>query len=89
MRLVPSVKTIRELVRRTFAELGADADEVADVGETILLDRGRYVARTYRTAALMAMWLIEVGLVQFYDAEGNMLRSISLFDEARPQRMAA
>ena len=37
----------------------------------------------------MAMWLIDVGLVHFYDADGYMLRTINLFEEARPLKMAA
>jgi hypothetical protein len=36
----------------------------------------------------MAMWMIEVGLVQFYDADGNMLRTINLFKELEPLKMA-
>ena len=57
--------------------------------ETILIDDGRYVARTYRAGGLMAMWLIDVGIVQFYDEDGNMLRTINLLRELEPQRMAA
>jgi hypothetical protein len=37
----------------------------------------------------MAMWLVEVGIVQFYDAEGNILQTVNLFEEREPQRMAA
>jgi hypothetical protein len=37
----------------------------------------------------MAMWMIEVGLVQFYDANGNMLRTINLFEEVKPMTIAA
>jgi hypothetical protein len=33
--------------------------------------------------------MIDVGLVQFYDADGNMLRTVNLFEEIEPQRMAA
>ena len=35
------------------------------------------------------MWLVDVGLVQFYDEQGNMLRTINLLLELEPQRMAA
>ena len=38
---------------------------------------------------LMAMWLIEVGIVQFYDADGAMLRTINLFQEVEPVKLAA
>lgn len=35
------------------------------------------------------MWLIGVGIVQFYDAEGTMLRTVNLLQEQRERRMAA
>ena len=38
---------------------------------------------------LMAMWLADIGLIQFYDCEGNMLRTVNLFAEIAPLRMAA
>jgi hypothetical protein len=57
--------------------------------ESILIDAGRYVARSYRSDDYLAMWLVEVGIVQFYDAEGEMLATINLFESLRPQRMAA
>ncbi|MGA2622042.1 MAG: hypothetical protein ABSF26_31000 [Thermoguttaceae bacterium] len=57
--------------------------------ETILIDAGRCVARSYRTAGYWAMWLIPLGLVQFYNARGEMLATINLFRSLRPARMAA
>jgi hypothetical protein len=36
----------------------------------------------------MATWLVEVGIVQFYDARGNMLRTVNLFEELQPPRLA-
>ena len=53
------------------------------------MDDGRYVARSYWVADYLAMWMIDVGLVQFYDGNGNMLRTVNLFEELEPQRMAA
>ena len=43
--------------------------------------------RSYRAAGLMAMWFAELGLVQVYDLEGNMLRTINLFEEQLPARL--
>jgi hypothetical protein len=59
------------------------------IDETVLIDRGRYVARTYRTAGMMAMWLIAVGIVQFYDDQGDMLGTVNLYQNLRPERMTA
>ena len=45
--------------------------------------------RTYRAGDYFAMWLVEIGLLQFYDPYGNMLRTVNLFEENTPQRAAA
>ena len=37
----------------------------------------------------MAMWLIDIGIVQFYDEDGNMLHRTNLLAEVNPRRMAA
>jgi hypothetical protein len=63
--------------------------ETPEIDEKILIDRGRYVARTYRAAGLMAMWLVGVGIVQFYDDSGRMLGTINLFRTLPPKRMAS
>jgi hypothetical protein len=60
-----------------------------EIRETILVDEGRYVARSYRLNGLLAMWLVAVGILQFYDSRGHMLATINLFESLRPQRMAA
>jgi hypothetical protein len=57
--------------------------------EKILIGRDGYAARTYRLGRLMAMWLVGVGIVQFYDADGNMLATVNLLEELTPQRAAA
>lgn len=57
--------------------------------ETILIDQGRYVARSYRTPGYLAMWLVEAGIVQFYSSTGDMLATVNLFERLEPQRVAA
>lgn len=89
MTISPDPDKIRTIVFRTFLELDVDEDCLTDLDERIMLDEGRYVARSYRVENLLAMWMIDVGLVQFYDANGNMLRTVNLFEEIEPQRMAA
>jgi hypothetical protein len=34
------------------------------------------------------MWLVPVGLLQFYDDDGNLLRSVDLFETREPQAQA-
>jgi len=89
MRLHMNAAYVRGLVSRHFLKLGADATDVEDLQENIRIDRGRCVARCYRVAEMFAMWMIDVGVLQFYDADGEMLHTVNLFTELQPQRVAA
>ena len=89
MRTEPMPHEVRELVVRTFQALDIDIGGPWTLDETILLDDGRYSARTYKVCGHMAMWLVEIGILQFYDGAGNMLRTLNLLEELAPQRMAA
>ena len=89
MTISPSPDQIRTIVFRTFLELDVDEDALADLDERVVLDDGRYVARSYRVDNYLAMWMIDVGLVQFYDHTGNMLRTVNLFEEIETRRLAA
>jgi hypothetical protein len=80
---------VRRLVAHYFLDLGAEQSDVDDVQENIRIDRGRCVARCYRVAEMFAMWMIDVGVLQFYDADGEMLATVNLFTELQPQRAAA
>jgi hypothetical protein len=89
MTVQPGPHEVRRLVLQALEELGASVPGLADLEETILIDDGRYTARSYRVEGYMAMWLLEVGIVQFYDAEGNMLATVNLLKELEPVKMAA
>ncbi|HEX7379033.1 MAG TPA: hypothetical protein VF278_18065 [Pirellulales bacterium] len=89
MRVLPCAHDVRQVVRQTFADLGIADDLVDDLNEIILIDDGKYRGRTYQTEGYFAMWLIEAGLIQFYDDDGNMLATVNLFSEIEPLRIAA
>jgi hypothetical protein len=89
MRTTPQPTEIRRFVTVTFRQFGARVDTPLDLGETIRLDDGKYVARTYQVDGFMAMWLIDVGILQFYDSDGNMLLTVNLFSEMAPQKAVA
>ena len=78
-------------VYRPEPDAGAEVfgNQSPGINETILIDQGRYVARSYRIEGYLAMWLVGVGILQFYDDAGNMLATINLFESFRGQRMAA
>lgn len=83
----PSPTLVRELVVEQFRRYGVE--EVREPAETILIRDGRYRGRSYRAEGFLAMWMIEVGLLQFYAADGEMLATIHLFDRPVSQRLAA
>ena len=89
MTIAPRANEIRNLVRDTLRQFWADDDDIAALEENILIQEGRYYARSYRINGYMAMWMIDVGILQFYDDQGNMLMTVNLFQEEKPQRMAA
>ena len=89
MTVCPAADDVRTIVFRTLLEFDVHEDELVDIDERLMIDSGRYVARSYRVEGFLAMWLVDVGLLQFYDADGNMLRTVNLFEEIEPQRMAA
>jgi hypothetical protein len=83
MTVVPQTRTIRRIVIRNFLEFGLQPCHLLELREKIRINRGRYVARTYRAGNLMAMWLVGYGLLQVYDDEGNILRSVNLLEELK------
>ena len=89
MRVEPDPWEVRRLVLGIFRKLDTPPRRLFDLEENVLIHEGRYTARTYRTDGLMAMWLVEVGIVQFYDAKGHMLRTVNLFQKVEPLKVAA
>lgn len=85
----PRPEEVARLVAGVLLEFGSEVRNMVDLNESILIDSGRYVARSYRADGFMAMWLIDAGIVQFYDADGNLLRTLSLQREAIERRAAA
>ncbi len=82
---------VRKIVILAFAELGVDTEVLRGLSETLLIREGHYYGRSYRAGDLMAMWMMPGKLVQFYAADGTMLRTVSLGHEAAAaqQRQAA
>jgi hypothetical protein len=89
MTIAPLPYDIRRIVFRTLCELGAIVDSIHDVIETVLVESGMCIARTYRADSFKAVWLLEEGTVQFRDADGTLLRVVNLYEEMTPVRMAA
>lgn len=60
-----------------------------DVEERVRIEEGKAVAYCYRTENLFAMWMVPIGLVQFYDDQGNMLHTLDLMAPVNHERRAA
>jgi hypothetical protein len=80
---------VRKLVTRTFTELGVTVRSSSDLEESIVGDETDGSARSYQIGGYLAMWLVEVGSLQFYDVEGHTLRTINLLEEPQEIKSAA
>ena len=85
MLVSPTPAEVRWIVEESFQKHFHLTDEdLEDMVETPMLDGGKCIARSYRVANYLAMWLTDVGILQFYDEQGAMLRRANLFAEVEP-----
>ncbi len=78
---------VKQLVARTFAELGVK--NVFALRETLFLDKGRCLAVAYKADALSAVFCCTDRIIEFRNAEGAVLRTLRLPDDARSSSEAA
>lgn len=89
MGLSITPETVRQLVIDRFSRFCDSFRADPDLHERVRIERGRPVARCYQGGTLMAMWMVDIGLLQFYDQEGNMLQTWSVLPNAPAERKAA
>ena len=89
MRTTFTAAQVKLLACTKFVELGAHPATIDSLQETLLIDGGRYTARSYTVDGFFAMWLISAGLLQFYNEDGDMLLTLKLFEETTPIKVAA
>ena len=89
MTIAPHPTEIRQIVFRTLHEVGAAVESVHDIRETILIDSGNCIARTYFADSYQAVWLLDEGVLQFTGRDGKLLRIVNLFEELPAARLAA
>jgi hypothetical protein len=87
MRTDPHSFEVRQLVLDIFQRLGVDIQHPSEMEETILIEEGKYAARSYRVDGYWAIWLLSGGVVQFYDEDGNMIQTVNLFEELEPEQV--
>ena len=67
---------IRQLVARTFIELGAKG--VFRLRDTLFLEHGRCLAVAYRADDLSAVFCCTTRIIEFRNDEGKLLRTLTL-----------
>ncbi len=60
-----------------------------DLEQRVRVEAGKVVAYCYRAENLFAMWMVQIGLVQFYDGQGNLLQLLDLTAPETEVRRAA
>jgi hypothetical protein len=85
----PQPYEVKQIVARVFLDLGATSAKLFGIRETMFIDRGLCIARSYRADSLKAVWQIDEGIVEFYDADGELVRTLNLLQRSVPQAMAA
>ncbi len=89
MTIAPHPGDIRRVVLRTFQEVGAEVVSLQELRETILVEAGACMARTYTAGGFKAVWLLDEGIVRFTNGAGQLLRIVNLYEEMPSVRIAA
>jgi hypothetical protein len=85
----PQPQEVKQLVVRTFLDLGATSRSLFSLHETLLVQGKHCMARAYRAEDYRALWSIDDGTVKFYDAAGCLLRVVNLLQQRTARLMAA
>ena len=64
-------ESLPEVVAAALREMGLGIDEAA-LNRSILIRDGNFVGHKFRFDGGYALWLVEKGVVEVYDNEGNM-----------------
>mgnify|MGYP006299370001 CR=1 FL=1 len=84
-----SPNEMRQVVRNGFQRHCTRVIFEEDVEECVRVEDGRVLAYCYYMDHLFAMWMVDIGLVQFYDDGGAMLQTLDLSVPAHQTRRAA
>jgi hypothetical protein len=78
MQHVHLLEAIRQLVRRTFADLGTAGE--FEVTERLLLREDMYCGRRFQAGGLQAIWFIEEDEIKFHAKDGSVVYVMSSSD---------
>jgi len=87
------MRAVHDEIFNTFRDLGVSEADLKQVKDTFLIQDGKYCGRSFRAGGILAMWMLEIGLVQIYDAEGKLLKTLTAQPapplQHKPRRKAA
>jgi len=66
---------IRQLIRNTFSELGAEPQ--VEISENILIREEMYCGRRFKSCGYQAIWFIEEDEIKIYAQQGTVVRVMS------------
>ena len=75
-------QSVSEVVAATLREMGLGADEAA-LNRTILIRDGNFVGYKFRFDGGYVLWLVEKGILEVYDDNGNVKTANGEIDEKR------
>ena len=85
MTVEPRRREMQQIVARTFLDLGVQPRAIFELKETALVDGGTCMARCFRVEDLKAVWCVDDEIVNFFDAQGHLLRTVNLTENVVPQ----
>ncbi|QGJ70446.1 Hypothetical protein PBC10988_21430 [Planctomycetales bacterium 10988] len=71
------IQDIRPMIQEAFHALGVSESELDQMQDTLLIQDGRFTGRTFRAGNLMAMFMVDIGLIQVYAEHGELLKTYS------------
>jgi hypothetical protein len=87
MTVEPRRREIKETIARTFLDLGIRPQAISELKEAAFIEGGRCIACCVRVEELKAVWCVDDEIVNFFDAQGKLLKTVTL--EPQPMKKAA
>ena len=73
-------EAVYEVVVKGFADLGASSPQTAS--RSLLLREGHFAGQRFRCDGFQAVWWLGGDAVEFYDATGNLVKTLTLVTQS-------
>jgi hypothetical protein len=82
MKREPQPTDVRRIVLDMFRQLGESPQGLSDLQEEIVITNEGQNARKYQAGKLLALWTVETDVLQCRAAQGEVLATLHLRQEA-------